>query len=191
MESIQKGWYVIYTKPRHEKKVFEELIRRNCTAYLPLINHFSQWSDRRKLIEKPLFPSYIFVYLDNVASYYRVLPIDGFVLFISFGGKLAMVKDSEIEAIKQLIAHCQEVELLQPNVKIGEKRKIMFGPLSGYNCETVSYKGKDKIIVRIESLHLDIMAEMAKEHLIEGDILSLGITEMKKELSDRILYDKK
>jgi hypothetical protein len=114
-----------------------------------------------------------------------VLPIDGFVLFISFGGKLAMVKDSEIEAIKQLIAHCREVELLQPDVKIGEKRKIMFGPLSGYNCEAMSYKGKDKIIVRIESLRIDIMAEIAKEYLMEGDILSLGIAEVKEELKTK------
>jgi hypothetical protein len=55
----------------------------------------------------------------------------------------------------------------------------------------MSYKGKDKIIVKIESLRIDIMAEIAKEYLMEGDILSLGITEVKKELSDRILYDKK
>ncbi|GHU80304.1 transcriptional antiterminator [Bacteroidia bacterium] len=175
MESIQKGWYVIYTKPRHEKKVFEDLRLRNCTAYLPLINHLSQWSDRRKLIEKPLFPSYVFVYLDDVASYYRVLPVDGFVLFITFGGKLAVVKDAEIEAIKQLIAYCREIELVQADIKIGEKRKIMFGPLSGYNCEAVYYKGKDRIIVRIESLRQNIMAELVRESLVGEDVLSLSL----------------
>ncbi|GHT61331.1 transcriptional antiterminator [Bacteroidia bacterium] len=172
MESIQKGWYVIYTKPRHEKKVFEDLTLRNCTAYLPLVNHRAKWSDRRKIIEKPLFSSYVFVYLDNAASYYRVLQIDGFVMFISFAGKLAMVRDSEIETIKQLITHCHEVELVQSDIKIGEKRKIMFGPLSGYNCEAVSYRGKDKIMVRIESLRQDIMAEMAVDCLVGEDVLS-------------------
>ena len=171
MKSIQKGWYVIYTKPRHEKKVFEDLTLRECTAYLPLVNRRSRWSDRLKIVEKPLFSSYVFVYLDNVASYYRVLPIDGFVMFITFGGKLAMVKDSEIETIKQLIAHCREVELVQSDIKIGEKRRISFGPLSGYNCETVSYKGKNKIIVRIESLRQNIMAEVAVDCLMEESIL--------------------
>ena len=107
MDFIQRGWHVIYTKPRHEKRVFEDLILRECTAYLPLVNRRSQWSDRRKTIEKPLFTSYVFVYLNDITSYYRVLQVDGFVMFISFGGKLAMVKDSEIETIKQLIANCR------------------------------------------------------------------------------------
>jgi transcription antitermination factor NusG len=160
MESIQKGWYVIYTKSKHEKKVFEDLKLRNCTAYLPLINHLSQWSDRQKWIEKPLFSSYVFVYLSNVASYYKVLPVDGFVTFINFAGKPAIVKDSEIETIKQLIENCREVELVQSDIKIGERRKVTFGPLSGYGGEVVQYKGKDRIIVRIESLRQDIMAEV-------------------------------
>jgi transcription antitermination factor NusG len=166
MEPIQKGWYVIYTKPRHEKKVFEDLTLRNCTAYLPLINHLSHWSDRRKMVQKPLFSSYVFVYLENIASYYRVLPIEGFVMFISFGGKLAKVKESEIETMKRLIAYCHQIELAQSEIKIGERRKVMFGPLSGYECEVVSYKGKDRIVARIESLRQDILAEVPRECLV-------------------------
>jgi transcription antitermination factor NusG len=166
MESIKKGWYVVYTKPRHEKKVFEGLRLRDCEAYLPLVNHLSRWNDRRKIVEKPLFTSYVFVYLNNVANYYRVLPVDGFIKFIGFGEKLAMVKDSEIETIKQLIANCREIELVQSDIKIGEKRKLMFGPLSGYDCEVVSYKGKDKIMARIASLRQDIMAEVPVDCLV-------------------------
>jgi transcription antitermination factor NusG len=163
MKSISKGWYVIYTKPRHEKKVYEDLRLRDCTAYLPLVNHLSHWSDRRKMIQKPLFTSYVFVYLDDIASYYRVLQVDGFVMFIGFSGKLAMVKESEIETIKQLIANCREIELVQSDIRIGEKRKVRFGPLAGYEGEVISYKGKDRIIVRIESLRQDIMAVVPVE----------------------------
>jgi transcription antitermination factor NusG len=170
MESIQKGWYVIYTKPRHEKKVFEDLTLRECTAYLPLINHLSQWSDRRKMIQKPLFSSYVFVYLDDVANYYRVSQVDGFVMFISFSGKLAKVKDSEIETMKRLIAYCQEIELVQSDIKIGEKRRVSYGPLSGYECEVISYKGKDRVLARIESLRQDIMADVPRGCLVGESI---------------------
>lgn len=166
MESIQKGWYAIYTKPRHEKKVFEDLILRDCTAYLPLVNHLSQWSDRRKIIQKPLFDSYVFVYINDIATYRRILPIEGFVMFVAFGGKLAIVKDSEIETIKQLIAHCGEIKPVRSGLKIEEKRKIMFGPLSGYDCEIVSYEGKDMVMMRIESLRQDIMANVPRECLV-------------------------
>ncbi|MDR0768299.1 MAG: UpxY family transcription antiterminator [Dysgonamonadaceae bacterium] len=170
MGTIKSGWYVIYTKPRHEKKVFEDLTLQNCIVYLPLINCLSRWNDRRKMVKKPLFTSYVFVYLNDDASYYRVLSVDGFVTFISFAGKPAMVKDSEIEIIKQLITHCHEIELLQSDIQIGEKRKILFGPLSGYDCEVVSYKGTDKIVARIESLRQDIMAEVPRECLVGKNV---------------------
>jgi transcription antitermination factor NusG len=88
------------------------------------------------------------------------------VKFISFGGKMAIVKDSEIETIRQLITNCKEVELVQSDIKIGERRKVSFGPLSGYGGEVVSYKGKDRIIVRIESLRQDIMAEVPVDCLV-------------------------
>jgi transcription antitermination factor NusG len=87
-------------------------------------------------------------------------------MFISFSGKLAKVKESEIETMKRLSAYCQEIELVQSDIKIGEKRKVSYGPLSGYECEVVSYKGKDRILARIESLRQDIMADVPRECLV-------------------------
>src|SRR5512139_3095594 len=75
-------WYAIYTNPSAEKQVNERLLEAGVETFLPLQKTFRKWSDRKKLIEKPLLSSYVFV---------RVVPIDfpkvyttqGVVKFIS------------------------------------------------------------------------------------------------------------
>ena len=61
MSAFKTGWYVIYTKNRHERKVAEQLERVGVEYFLPCINAVRQWYDRKKIISVPLFPSYIFV----------------------------------------------------------------------------------------------------------------------------------
>jgi transcription antitermination factor NusG len=158
-ENYLNGWYVLYTRPKYEKKVQEELVSKEYTSYLPLIQKTSIWSDRRKIINVPLFPSYVFVYLNDIRIYYKLLQIKGAVNFIKFENKFAIVKDSEIETIKLLIAKSSGIEL-KPEIKTGDKKRITSGIFSGYECEVSSYSGKNKVYVRIESLQQIIVAEM-------------------------------
>jgi transcription antitermination factor NusG len=159
------GWYVIYTRPKYEKKVKEELIAQKYISYLPLISKISTWSDRRKMIEVPLFPSYVFVSLDDIKIYYKLLQIKGVVNFIKFENKFAIVKDSEIETIKLLINKSSRIEV-NTEIKTGEKKIITFGPFCGYECEVSSYNGKNKVYVKIESLRQTITAEIDIVYLI-------------------------
>jgi transcription antitermination factor NusG len=153
------GWYIIYTKSRYEKKVWEELVSQKYISYLPLVSKVSTWSDRRKMIEIPLFPSYVFVSLDDIRIYYKLLKIKGVVNFIKFENKFAIVKDSEIEMIKLLIDKSSSIEV-NTEIEIGEKKIITSGPFCGYECEVSSYNGKNKVYVSIESLRQVIIAEM-------------------------------
>jgi transcription antitermination factor NusG len=170
MDTFAAGWYVVYTRSRHEKKVHDELALQQRTVYLPLVQTTSVWSDRLKIIEKPLFPSYVFVWLTGKQDSFKTLQIKGTVDFVRIGGQLSVVRESEIEQIKMLIRHCSNIELVQSDIKIGEKRLITAGPLVGFECETLSYKGKDKIIVRIESLKQNIIAELKYTHLLQNDL---------------------
>ncbi|MBP1652940.1 MAG: NusG antitermination factor, partial [Bacteroidetes bacterium] len=61
MEKSQNFWYAVYTKPRWEKKVAESLIRKQVETYCPINRVTHQWSDRKKVVEEPLFKSYVFV----------------------------------------------------------------------------------------------------------------------------------
>jgi len=165
--NFMKGWYVIYTKSRYEKKTAQILTEQNFKVYLPLNKTISQWSDRKKKVEKPLFSSYVFIYLETIKDYLRALAIEGVVIFIKFGNRLVRVLDEEIDRIRVFLNEFSDVELRNSlDIKVGEKRRITSGPFENYDCEIIKIDNKKKICVRIESLKYSILAEMHSYHLI-------------------------
>ena len=155
-----KGWYVLYTKPKWERKISQILTEKKLETYLPEIKVHKQWSDRKKIIHKPLFPSYVFVKIDNKTEYYTSYSVKGVFSFVRFGNEYAIVSEEEIEQIKALISlnNLEKVELNNVYSKIGEKVKIKYGPFSGKECVVLRKGNKNKIIVKINSLNQDIVA---------------------------------
>ncbi|WP_317133595.1 MULTISPECIES: UpxY family transcription antiterminator [Antarcticibacterium] len=103
------NWYVIYTKPRWEKRVATELEETNIESYCPVITEVRQWSDRKKKVVTPLFKSYVFVRLTE-KSRQDVFKAPGVIQFLYWLGKPAIVKDKEIETIKSWLNN-DEIEI--------------------------------------------------------------------------------
>src|SRR6201993_5125794 len=87
-------WYAAYTIPRHEKCVAQQMRERELECFLPLYKSIHRWKDRRKLVELPLFPGYVFVHL-ALKDRLQVLQLPSVVQFVSFNGKPAPLLDSE------------------------------------------------------------------------------------------------
>ena len=85
-KTIEGKWYAIYTRPRAEKLVNQRLLEEGVETFLPMQKTYRKWSDRKKLIEKPLLPSYLFV-KTKVKNFHHVYRIQGIVKFVSFEGK--------------------------------------------------------------------------------------------------------
>ena len=96
-------WYAVYTKPRWEKKVAELLARQGMEQYCPLNKVQRQWSDRKKTIEEPLFKSYVFIHVKEDALL-NVKQTDGVINLLYWLGKPAVIKDFEIEAIRNFLS---------------------------------------------------------------------------------------
>jgi len=97
-------WYVLYTKPRNEKKLAQELAKAGFEVYCPILTIEKQWSDRKKKVEEPVFKSYVFVQLDNYAkSRTLVLTFPGAVCFLFWLGKPGVVLQQEIDVIRELL----------------------------------------------------------------------------------------
>lgn len=155
-----KQWYVLYVKSRSEKKVLEQLILKNIEAYLPLQKKLRQWSDRRKLVEMPLLPGYVFVHV-NRKDYDRALKTDHVVCYITFEGKAAPVRDKDIEALKQILQQDQiKVELTRDDLVPGEQVEILSGPLMGVRGELIEIKGRHKVGIRIQQIRYTVMVEV-------------------------------
>ncbi|MBI6119109.1 UpxY family transcription antiterminator [Salegentibacter maritimus] len=94
------AWYVLYTKPRTEKKVAQRLEEMGVAVYCPLITEIKQWKDRKKKLKSPLFKSYVFIQLKEQERN-LVFDVPGVVKYLFWLGKPAIVKDEEIEVIRK------------------------------------------------------------------------------------------
>jgi len=151
-ETDKLSWYALYTKPRWEKKVDERLLLRNIQSWCPLQKVERQWSDRKKVIDEPIFKSYVFVHM-NLEDRLIVLQTDGVLNFVHHEGKPAVVRDEEIEIIKSylLIKNTKistfSYDSLTPDMKV----KIQAGVFMD-NTGTVMRATNKKAFVRLESL---------------------------------------
>jgi transcription antitermination factor NusG len=92
------NWYVVYTKPKWEKKVAEQL-KKGIACYCPLVTQVRQWSDRKKKVEVPLFNSYVLVARSTKIWF----SIGRVVRYLFWLGKPAIVRDEEIDTIKKMV----------------------------------------------------------------------------------------
>ncbi len=166
MRMIAAGWYLIYTKPRHEKKVFTDLKQKNINSFLPTTKKLRVWSERKKYIDEPLFPSYVFVYLDNLQHYYTGKDAEGALYYVRKGKEIARVNDSIVNNIRLTTCESTEIEVLDMPFQPGRQLVISKGALTGLSCEVVQYKGKDKLLVRVDLLQRNILVTLSSEYLM-------------------------
>ncbi|WP_037321309.1 UpxY family transcription antiterminator [Salegentibacter sp. Hel_I_6] len=94
------SWFVLYTKPRTEKRVAEDLEKIGIKVYCPIITEVKQWKDRKKKLKTPLFKSYVFIKLEEKKRN-QVFDVPGVVRYLFWLGKPAIVRNEEIEVIQK------------------------------------------------------------------------------------------
>jgi len=148
-------WYPVYTRSRAEKKAHEELNRKGILSYLPLKKTVKQWSDRKKIVEEPLIKSYLFAYI-SAKEYAEVLMTNGVARFIYFSSQIASIPDQQINDLKLLLATDADLELIDYDIKPGERVLIKAGPFKGIIAELVSLQNKQRIILRLQNMGYSI-----------------------------------
>ena len=118
-----ESWHVIYTKPRAEKKVEERLNDFGIEAYCPVKLEIKQWSDRKKKILVPVLPSMVLVNIDEKQRN-RVFVIPGVVRYMFWLGKHAVVKQEEVDSLKNLLTQNNIISQDTIALKVGEKIDI-------------------------------------------------------------------
>lgn len=155
----QLTWYAVYTRPRHEKKIFARLKKENIEAFLPLQTTIRQWSDRKKKVSEPLFSCYVFVYISS-KDYYKILNVDGVVRYITFNGKAVSIPEKQIRLIRMLLEQEIEIEETKELLPKGAKVEIRIGPLIGLTGELLENAGKKRVIIRIEEINKALLVNV-------------------------------
>jgi transcription antitermination factor NusG len=159
-------WLAIYTKPRWEKKVSALLQQKGIEAYCPLNKVRRKWSDRIKLVEEPLFKSYVFVKITEEQRT-DVRMTNGVVNFVYWNSKPAIIKDKEIQTIKRFLDEHENVEAIKTEVKEGERVVVTSGPMMDQEGKVIEVKNK-MVKVSIDSLGYTLIAYIDKSKLISA-----------------------
>lgn len=163
------GWHVLYVKSRQEKKAYLTLSELGIQSFLPLVKQERQWSDRKKIIEVPLFPSYLFVKIDDRFDFEKVITIQESCFYLKIGSEYAKVSEKEIDNIK-LFLNLKEISCIRRgdfyNFKAGQRCLIKIGPMKGLYCEIYKcHKGDRNVRVVIDSINQSIIAKVPDFYL--------------------------
>jgi transcription antitermination factor NusG len=153
---VDKHWYVVYTRPRWEKKVVELLTRAGIENYCPLNKITRKWSDREKVVLEPIFKSYVFVRVSE-SQKWLVTEVAGVLNYIYWLGKPAVVPGAEIEQIKSFLNNYDEVFLQSVNLKPGDKIKVTKGVFVNLEGNVIALNGK-QVQIYIPSLRIALVA---------------------------------
>jgi len=145
-------WFAVHTHARHEKTVSQELRELGITSFLPLVRQVRQWSDRRKIVDFPLFSCYVFVRLvPTNAERVRVLRLNGVLSFVGTHGMGIPIPDEQIEAVRILVEEELPVSS-HPFLKIGQRVRIRSGALSGVEGILVSRSGERTLVISLDAI---------------------------------------
>lgn len=153
-------WYAVYTRPRWEKKVAEILTHKKIENYCPLNKVVRQWSDRKKIVLEPLFTSYVFVKTSQ-QQHSEIRKINGIVNFVYWLNKPAVIRNEEIENIREFLNDHINVQLQKTPVNINDPVKVIKGPLMDYEGNVIAIKSKTLKIL-LPSLGYMMIAEVEK-----------------------------
>lgn len=161
-QKVKTHWHVLYTMPKREKFVAGELKRLGIESFLPLQVVYRQWSDRKKRMEMPLFPSYVFVNASH-HDLSKALYITSVVRCLSISNKPVILSPSEISRIRELLNH--NPTIVEEPFKAGDFMKITSGSLAGLEGQVVQRKGKTRFSVKINSIQQHILVDIDMSQL--------------------------
>ena len=152
IRSVEPQWYAIHTRCQHEKSVSAHLQSRGMTTYLPLVSEVHRWSDRRKIVQMPLFSCYTFVLMPLVPGLCAVvMRIEGVLQFVGVRGQGIPIPEQQIDSIRTLLSTKAQYTVC-PFLTTGQHVRIRGGVLDGIEGILVARNGDRTLLISIEPI---------------------------------------
>jgi len=162
-EGADKSWYVLYTKPKNEKKVAERLTAAGYNVYCPLHKVKRQWSDRVKIIEEPLFKGYLFIQVEDHKRD-QVFSFPGTVRYLFWLRRPALVRDAEIKTIQKWLGEYAHEDIDISDILPGDYVRITSGPFTGEQAVLLDKTNK-KAVVQLKELGIQLSLSLTNSGL--------------------------
>ena len=164
MASQNLPWYVLYTKPRNEKKVAQRLSEAGYNVYCPLQKVRRQWSDRTKVVEEPLFTSYLFIQIED-SRRDEVFSFPGTVRYLFWLRRPAQVHQAEINTIQKWLGEYNHEDIDISDILPGDLVQITSGQFSGEEAILLD-RTHHKAIVQLKELGIQLSLSLSNNDLL-------------------------
>lgn len=151
-------WYALRTKSRHEKLVRDQLDKQGIQPLLPTVKRLSQWKDRKKEIEVPLFSGYCFVRFSQQEKA-PVQKVTGVVGIVGTGSRPEPIPEQEIDALRRLIASVLPYDP-HPYLHEGMKVEVVRGPLEGVHGILLRKEKRHRLVIGVHLIRQAAVVEI-------------------------------
>lgn len=158
-------WYVIFTKSQHEKKVFAFAENMGIEVYLPMLKTLRNWSDRKKIIDVPLFPNYIFLKVSN-KEFFKVLEHPSVIRFLKIGDIYATLTAEQIHIVKTVEKGKNEFFFEKISLKKGLSVMVKSGPLRGLIGEVMNIEKKSCLLFLLEQVNKSTLVRIESGNIV-------------------------
>lgn len=138
--------------------MFRLLMEKGIESYCPLNKVQRKWSDRTKIIEEPLFKSYVFVRVAE-SEKQTVRMVNGVVNFVYWLGKPAIINDKDVEKIRLFLRDYTDINLGHIDLKQNDKVRVRSGVFMDRNGDVIEVK-PNYVLAVIECLGVYIKARI-------------------------------
>jgi transcriptional antiterminator NusG len=152
----EASWYAVSTRSRQEKVAASMLESFGIENFLPLAMERRQWSDRKQVVNVPLFPGYLFVRIPMLRELQsRVLKVPGVVRFIGNHTGPQAIPDAEIEGVQTVLSH--RIPCIPCSIpKVGDPVRIFRGVLAGIEGTLVRSGSDSNLVISVETIQQSI-----------------------------------
>ncbi len=150
------NWYAVHTKARHEKRVAAQFEEKRVCTFLPLLHQVHRWSDRRSVVETPMFSCYAFVRMvQTVEERLRVLRTPGVLGFVGSERQGTPIPDEQIKSLRTAIS--ENIPCFQHAfIRAGKRVRIRGGSLDGVEG-ILMLQGRDQsLVISVELLQRSV-----------------------------------
>ena len=163
MASNDLPWYVLYVKPKTEKKLAQRLSEAGYIVYCPLQKVRRQWSDRTKVVEEPLFKSYLFIQIEDHRRD-EVFTFPGTVRYLFWLHRPAIVRQEEIETIQKWLGNYNHEDIDIEEFTPGSQLRIVSGQFMNQKVILLDQK-RNRALVQIKDLGLQLSLDLHNNEL--------------------------
>ena len=156
--TVSPNWFAVHTSSCQEKRVAQHLSTRDIEHFLPLSRRPRRWKNGCTMVlEQPLFPGYLFIKIPRTERV-RVLELPGVHSIVGNGREPIALPNEEIESLREGVGQLNLEPC--PYLNVGERARIVRGPLSGMTGIIARKKNGLRLILSLDAIMKSVSVEI-------------------------------